>query len=114
MAGRLELELTESMILGDTDTVIAALAGLKAAGVRLSIDDFGVGYSSLSYLRRLPISELKIASAFVRDIAGSGDAGDGVLASAIISLGHSLHLNVVAEGVETRAQCDFLRAQGCD
>ena len=114
MGGHLELELTESMILGDNDKMLAALTALKSLGVRLSIDDFGVGYSSLSYLRRLPITELKIAAEFVRDIEATGGPDDGVLASAIVSLGHSLHLNVVAEGVETQGQWDFLRAHSCD
>ncbi|HUP31273.1 MAG TPA: EAL domain-containing protein [Usitatibacter sp.] len=114
MSGRLELELTESMVMHDADTVVSVLEAFRAIGVRTSLDDFGTGYSSLSYLRRLPISALKIDGSFIRDILATGGADDGVLAKAIISLGHSLHLNVVAEGVETREQRDFLEAHGCD
>jgi EAL domain-containing protein (putative c-di-GMP-specific phosphodiesterase class I) len=82
--------------------------------VRVSVDDFGTGYSSLSYLRRLPISALKIDGSFVRDIHATGGPDDGLLAKAIISLGHSLHLKVIAEGVETQQQSDFLKAHECD
>jgi diguanylate cyclase (GGDEF)-like protein len=114
MGESLELELTESMVMHDAENVIATLQALKALGVRLSVDDFGTGYSSLSYLRRLPISALKIDGSFVRDIHATGGPDDGILAKAIISLGHSLHLKVVAEGVETQAQCDFLKTNECD
>ena len=110
----LELELTESMVMHDADTVIATLKELKALGVQLSVDDFGTGYSSLSYLKRLPVDALKIDGAFVRDIDAGGDSDSGILAKAIISLGHSLRLKVVAEGAETIAQVDFLRTQLCD
>jgi EAL domain-containing protein (putative c-di-GMP-specific phosphodiesterase class I) len=78
------------------------------------VDDFGTGYSSLAYLRHLPIDKLKIDRSFVRDIGGTADADGGVLAQAIISLGHNLHLQVVAEGVETAAQARFLERHGCD
>ncbi|HYC36707.1 MAG TPA: EAL domain-containing protein [Usitatibacter sp.] len=114
MAGHLELELTESMVMHDVENVIATLQSLRDLGVRLSVDDFGTGYSSLSYLRRLPLNALKIDGSFVRDISATGGPDDGILARAIISLGHSLHLQVVAEGVEYEAQRDFLRDNGCD
>ncbi|HTS84610.1 MAG TPA: EAL domain-containing protein [Usitatibacter sp.] len=113
MAGHLELELTESMVMHDAENVIQTMQGLKAIGVGLSVDDFGTGYSSLSYLRRLPLNALKIDGSFVRDITGG--AGDqGLIAKAIISLGHSLHLKVIAEGVETEAHRAFLRQHECD
>jgi len=109
----LEMELTESMVMHDAESAIATLRGLKSLGVRLSVDDFGTGYSSLSYLNRLPIGTLKIDQSFVRDIS-AGDGDRGVIAQAIISLGHSLNLRVVAEGVETAAQLDFLKTHHCD
>jgi len=111
---QLEMELTESMVMGNVDAAIAVLQGLKQLGVALSVDDFGTGYSSLSYLKDLPIDTLKIDRSFVRDIGGGAEAEDGVLAQAIISLGHALHLKVIAEGVETDAQMRFLRRHGCD
>ena len=114
MSDHLELELTESMVMHDAENVIATLQSLRAIGVRLSVDDFGTGYSSLSYLRRLPLNALKIDGSFVRDINATGGPDDGLIAKAIISLGHSLHLKVVAEGVETQPQCDFLRKHACD
>jgi diguanylate cyclase (GGDEF)-like protein len=111
---QLEMELTESMVMGNVDAAIAVLQGLKQLGVTLSVDDFGTGYSSLSYLKDLPIDTLKIDRSFVRDIGRGEEAEDGVLAQAIISLGHALHLKVIAEGVETDAQLRFLRRHGCD
>jgi EAL domain-containing protein (putative c-di-GMP-specific phosphodiesterase class I) len=111
---QLELELTESMVMGNVDAAIAVLQGLKQLGVALSVDDFGTGYSSLSYLKDLPIDTLKIDRSFVRDIGAGAEADEGILAQAIISLGHALHLKVIAEGVETDAQMRFLRRHGCD
>jgi len=111
---RLEMELTESMVMHNVEQAVATLQGLKSLGVRLSVDDFGTGYSSLAYLKDLPIDALKIDRSFVRDIGAGAEEGEGVLAQAIISLGHNLHLKVVAEGVETDAQVRFLKRHGCD
>jgi diguanylate cyclase (GGDEF)-like protein len=111
---RLEMELTESMVMHNVDAAIAILQGLKQLGVRLSVDDFGTGYSSLSYLKDLPIDTLKIDRSFVRDIGAGEEADEGVLAQAIISLAHALHLKVIAEGVETDPQMRFLRRHQCD
>ncbi len=111
---RLEMELTESMVMHNVETAIATLQGLKSLGLSLSVDDFGTGYSSLSYLKDLPIDTLKIDRAFVRDIGTGAEAEDGILAQAIISLGHAMHLKVIAEGVETDAQVRFLKRHACD
>ncbi|AZG71920.1 EAL domain-containing protein [Shewanella livingstonensis] len=111
-ANALELELTESMIMGNPQESVAILAQLKALGLSIAVDDFGTGYSSLSYLKRFPIDTLKIDREFVRDI--TEDPDDAAITSAIITLAHSLELNVVAEGVETQAQLNFLREGGCD
>ncbi|MBV8633462.1 MAG: EAL domain-containing protein, partial [Burkholderiaceae bacterium] len=108
----LEIELTESLVMTDVERAIGVLRNLKFLGVKLSIDDFGTGYSSLSYLKRFPIDVLKIDQSFVRDI--TVDAEDAAIAAAIISLAHSLKLQVIAEGVETEAQLTFLRRHGCD
>ena len=113
-ARHLELEITESTVMHNVEVAIATLQGLKSLGISLSIDDFGTGYSSLAYLKRLPIDKLKIDRSFVRDIGAGTAANEGVLAQAIISLGHNLHLQVVAEGVETDAQVRFLRKHQCD
>jgi len=110
----LEFELTESMVMHNVETAITTLQGLKSLGVALSVDDFGTGYSSLSYLRQLPVDTLKIDRSFVRDIGAGENPDDGVIAQAIISLGHSLRLKVIAEGVETDAQLRFLKRHGCD
>jgi EAL domain-containing protein (putative c-di-GMP-specific phosphodiesterase class I) len=110
-ARHLEMELTESMVMHNAQAAIATLHGLKSLGVGLSVDDFGTGYSSLAYLKDLPIDTLKIDRSFVREI-GAG-ANEGVIAQAILSLGHALHLKVIAEGVETDAQLRFLRRHGC-
>ena len=108
----LELELTESLIMEDVDGAIARMRELKRLGVSLSIDDFGTGYSSLSTLKLFPLSRLKIDRSFIRDIPG--DPGDMAITSAIVALGHTLDLEVIAEGVETEAQAAFLAETGCD
>ena len=110
-AGRLILEITEGIVVTDFDATSAKMNELKRLGMRLSIDDFGTGHSSLSYLKRLPIHELKIDRSFVMDLPD--DANDAALVDAILSVAHHLQLNVVAEGVETAAQLAFLRERGC-
>jgi diguanylate cyclase (GGDEF)-like protein/PAS domain S-box-containing protein len=108
---RLKLELTETMLLDDIEETIAKMSALKAQGVSFSIDDFGTGYSSLAYLKRLPIDELKIDRSFVRDL--QIDPNDAVIVRTIIALAQSFSLKVVAEGVETAAQRNFLLLNGC-
>ena len=108
----LELEITESILMQNLTTAVDTLHALSSKGIRISIDDFGTGYSSLSYIKRLPIDIIKIDKAFVRDI--TTDQDDAAIVSAIIAMAHSLRLRVVAEGVETQEQLDFLRSQGCD
>ena len=108
---RLELELTESGLMQDTQYTSAVLRALKELGVQIAIDDFGTGYSSLSYLRRLRVDTLKIDQSFVQDI--QDDTGEAVLVSAIIAMGKSLKLRVVAEGIETPQQLAYLQAQSC-
>ena len=111
-ADRLKLELTESLLADDMDVTIAKMGLLKAAGVTLSIDDFGIGYSALSYLKHLPLDQLKIDRSFVKDILT--DPNDAAIARTIIGLARSLGLGVVAEGVETTAQRDLLAQFGCN
>jgi EAL domain-containing protein (putative c-di-GMP-specific phosphodiesterase class I) len=108
----LELEITESTIMRDPDEAITILYILKNMGIKISVDDFGTGYSSLNYLRRIPLDSLKIDRSFVMHIESS--ASDQAIIKAIIALGHSLELNIVAEGVETDQQLTFLREWGCD
>jgi diguanylate cyclase (GGDEF)-like protein/PAS domain S-box-containing protein len=107
----LELELTETFLMQDAKSTVAVLRALKGMGVQLALDDFGTGYSSLSYLKRFPIDTLKIDQSFVRDL--TTDADDASIVTAVISMGKSLHMGVVAEGVETREQLAFLREQSC-
>jgi diguanylate cyclase (GGDEF)-like protein len=111
-ASRLEIELTESMLIDDSEAVLAIISGLSAMGISVAIDDFGTGHSSLSYLKRFNVNTLKIDRSFVKDTPGNTE--DSAIAMAVIALGHGLHLDVVAEGVETPQQLDFLRAKGCD
>jgi len=108
----LELELTESMMMHDTELFIDKLHELKMMGIHLAIDDFGTGYSSLSYLKRFPVDTLKIDQSFVRDIVT--DPHDAAITRSIISLAHSLQMHVVAEGVETLEQLDYLKLHSCD
>lgn len=109
---RLELEITESSIMHDIEEVIAIMLEFKLLGVMLSIDDFGTGYSNLNYLRRFPVDKLKIDQSFVRDAELAASAAS--IARAVIVIGHSLRLQVIAEGVETVGQASFLRQNGCD
>ena len=111
-ASSLEFELTETCVMDDAASATAILKRLKDMGVWLSIDDFGMGYSSLLYLKRFPIDNLKIDSHFIKDLAT--DSEDRAIVSAIITMGHSMHLEVIAEGVETQQQLEFLRIEGCD
>jgi diguanylate cyclase len=108
----LELELTEGSIMKDPDEAIGKLHELKAMGVMISIDDFGTGYSSLNYLKRFPIDTLKIDKSFVSEI--TTDPDNAAIVNAIITLAHALKLNVIAEGVETQEQLEFLRKLKCD
>ncbi len=110
----LELELTESMVMDDPESVIAILEQLQALGIQLSIDDFGTGYSSLSYLKRFPVTSLKIDQSFVCELDQDQDTNASAIVKAVISIGHSLDMKVIAEGVETEKQMSFLVENGCD
>lgn len=110
-AERLELELTETFLMQDSKATSLVLNAIKALGVELALDDFGTGYSSLSYMRRFPINTLKVDRSFVRDLAG--DANDAGVVSAVINMGRSLNMRVVAEGVEAVEQLSFLKNHGC-
>ena len=109
---QLTLEVTESTAMKDVEASLQMLEALTAMGVRIAIDDFGTGYSSLLYLKRMPATELKIDRAFVRDLEHNSE--DAAIVSLIIALGRTLQLQVVAEGVETEAQRNFLGELGCD
>jgi EAL domain-containing protein (putative c-di-GMP-specific phosphodiesterase class I) len=111
-AHRIELELTESMVMANAEQSISTLTQIKSLGVKVAIDDFGTGYSSLAYLKRLPIDTLKIDKEFVGDI--TTDPDDEAITATVITMAHSLGLDVIAEGVETQEQLDYLREQKCD
>ena len=109
---RLEIELTESLAMEDTEVTRGVLGSFARIGVRLAIDDFGTGHSSLAYLRQLDVDVLKVDRSFVNQLPY--DPEDCAIATAVVALGHSLHMKVVAEGVETQEQANFLRQLGCD
>jgi EAL domain-containing protein (putative c-di-GMP-specific phosphodiesterase class I) len=108
----LELELTESVLMKRAESAASVLKALRARGVQIAVDDFGTGYSSLSYLRKFPIDALKIDQSFVRQITSAPD--DTTIVTAVISMGRSLKLRVVAEGVETQGELSFLQAHQCE
>jgi EAL domain-containing protein (putative c-di-GMP-specific phosphodiesterase class I) len=111
-ARRLELEITETLLLEKSSQVLASLHALRALGVRISMDDFGTGYSSLSYLRSFPFDKIKVDRSFVRDVDANRDAQ--AIFRSIVSLGKGLGVTITAEGVETEAELSCLRAEGCD
>jgi len=108
----LDIELTESAVMQDSETAVAIMHEMKKMGLMLSIDDFGTGYSSLNYLKRFPLDKLKIDRSFVRGLPS--DAGDVAIARAVLGMARALHLKVIAEGVENREQAEFLRLNDCD
>jgi EAL domain-containing protein (putative c-di-GMP-specific phosphodiesterase class I) len=108
----LELEITESILMADVEQAIEVMRQLTGQGIHFAIDDFGTGYSSLNYLRRFPIANLKIDRSFVQDV--TTDPNAAAIAQSIVMLAHNLNLQVVAEGVETSEQADFLRSAGCN
>jgi len=108
----LELEITESMVMKDLNQAVKLMDKLRHMGVRLTIDDFGIGYSSLSHLKHFPVTSLKVDRIFVRDLPHSAD--DTAITRAVIAMAHSLQMNVIAEGVELKEQFDALRKEGCD
>ena len=110
-SNRLELEITESVLLQDNDATLTTLHQLRSMGIRIALDDFGTGYSSLSYLRRFPFDKIKVDQLFVRDLPDEGDAA--VIVKSIVRLGASLRMITTAEGVETEEQLVRLRAAGC-
>lgn len=107
----LKIELTESMLLNDVDDIINKMTALKAAGIRIALDDFGTGYSSLTYLRKLPLDQLKVDQSFVREMLSSEQ--DEAIVRTVVSLAQHMHLDVIAEGVETEEQRQFLQSIGC-
>jgi EAL domain-containing protein (putative c-di-GMP-specific phosphodiesterase class I) len=109
---QLELELTESLLLENKEDIIAKMRTLKAEGIRFSLDDFGTGYSSLAYLKRLPLDQLKIDKSFIDDVLT--DPNDAAIAKTVVALSQNLGLSVIAEGVETLGQRDFLAHAGCN
>jgi EAL domain-containing protein (putative c-di-GMP-specific phosphodiesterase class I) len=109
---QLELEITESTIMDNIDAAASTMRALHCSGIRISIDDFGTGYSSLNHLKRFPIKTIKIDRSFIRDI--TTDSDDAAIVGAIISMAHNMELNVIAEGVETGEQLEFLRKLHCD
>ena len=108
----IEVEITESMVMREPERAAKVMQGLRAMGVRISIDDFGTGHSSLGYLKRFPIDRLKVDRSFVRDLPHNND--DVAITRAVIAMAHSLRMTVVAEGVEHQDQFDLLRNEGCD
>jgi EAL domain-containing protein (putative c-di-GMP-specific phosphodiesterase class I) len=108
----LMLEITESVLMEHAESTVARLYRLKDMGIYLSIDDFGTGYSSMTYLKRFPVAKLKIDQSFIRDILD--DSEDMAITGATVQMAHGLRLKVVAEGIETQAQAEYLREHGCD
>jgi EAL domain-containing protein (putative c-di-GMP-specific phosphodiesterase class I) len=111
-SSHLELEITESMVMKDPERAVQIMHALSDMGLRIAIDDFGTGHSSLGYLKRFPIDQLKVDRTFVRDLPHNSD--DVAITRAVIAMAHSLQMSVVAEGVEHQEQYDLLRDEGCD